>query len=396
MTVSSRPLQISRIPAAPALVPFLDAWRELAAGAPMRSPEWLLGWWESFATPDDALSILLCHEPGGALVGLAPLYLQKPGENGTFRLLGAADNCTHHSDWLAVPGWEARVGTAVARFLLDCGHEWQRLVFEAVNADAEAIHATVNALAENGCLRHQRQVNSCWKIPLPATWEEYLGMLSGSLRKRCRKLQRQFFDSGEIEIRQAETEAELHEGFRLLLRLHGARWGSPSQPLGVFEDRRFRGFHERIARELLACGQLRLAWLERAGRPLAVEYQFFDSDAVYAYQAGIDLAADEYSPGKLTMMAAIQFAIANGCRFFDLLGGDEPYKANWRAVPVACHDLRAWQKRGRGPVEWAAWWGYTGAVRRLKPIVPTRLTDLGLKLSRAGKNAFHFLQRKNR
>ena len=57
----------------------------------------------------------------------------------------------------------------------------------------------------------------------------------------------------------------------------------------------------------------------------------------------------EYSPGKLSMMAAIQFAIDQGCEFFDLLRGDEPYKANWRAAPVACHDLRVWQNQVSWP-----------------------------------------------
>jgi CelD/BcsL family acetyltransferase involved in cellulose biosynthesis len=170
------------------------------------------------------------------------------------------------------------------------------------------------------------------------------------------------------------------QGVEVLLNLHAARWGNAGQPLGVFTDTRFRAFHEKVSRSLLAQQKLRLAWLEYEGKPIAVEYQFVDSSAVYAYQAGIDISMDEYSPGKLSMMAAIQFAIAKGCESFDLLRGDEPYKANWRAAPVACHDLRLWQDGLSGRAEWAMWSAYTMAARRLKALLPSALVTRSFKL----------------
>lgn len=372
-------LQTTRIKSPSELAPYLDGWRELAGGAPMRSPDWLLVWWEVFAAPDDELCILLLHEPGGTLVGLAPLYLQGIGGSATIRLLGSGDVGTTHTTWLSAGGWETQVGVGVGQFLQNFKPGWKRLLFESVDADAAAIHATVDYLAENGCLRHQRQINSCWKIILPASWDEYLGMLSSSLRKRCRKLQRQFFDSGKIKVRQVENEADLQKGFEILLELHSARWGSARKPLGVFDDEKFRVFHEKVSRNLLTRKNLRLAWLECDGKPIAVEYQLVDSKAVYAYQAGVDLSMDEYSPGKLTMMASIQYAFEQGCEFFDLLRGDEPYKANWRAAPVACYDLRVWREGVVGRMEWAIWSGYTMAARGLKTVIPSRFIHQGLK-----------------
>lgn len=389
-------LQTTRINSPCDLAPHLDAWRELASGTPMRTPEWLLGWWANFAAPDDELSVLLLSAPGDLIVGVAPLYLQGSGGSRTLRILGAANNCTHHSAWLCATGWETQVGISVARFLLNCRPEWKRVLLEAIDADAVAILATVNYLAENDCLLHRRPINSCWKIALPATWDDYLAGLSRSLRKRCKKLQREFFDSGQIQVRQAQSEEDLREGLRILLNLHGSRWGDAKNPLGVFTDQRFRNFHETVARELLDRQQLRLAWLECAGRPLAVEYQFFDANTVYAYQAGIDLAMDEYSPGKLTMMAAIQFAIARGCSCFDLLGGDEPYKANWRAVPISCHDLRIWPKRGRGAVEWGLWTAYMQVIQLLKPWIPPRLVEWAIEFFRAVRGGFGIFRRSNR
>lgn len=379
-------LEITRIGSPAELEPYLNDWRQLAAGRPMRLPEWILGWWHAYATSQDELWLLFLQAPDGELVGLAPLYRQGAGGRGIFRILGAAEACSHHQDWFCANGWEIPVGSAVARFLLDCKSRWRRLYFESIDADAVAIKTTVDILAGHGCLRHQRQINSGWKITLPESWDDYLMMLSGSLRKKCRKLQRRFFDSGKVRVRQVETEADLEEGFAILLKLHAARWGDPRQPLGVFDDERFRSFHEKVSLDLLAQGKLRLAWLECEGRALAVEYQLVDSKTVYAYQAGADLTMATYSPGKLTMMAAIQFALARGCKYFDLLGGDEPYKANWRAVPQARHDHRVWQQRGLGFAHWGLWNCYTLAVRRLKPIIPPQLVNKALKLAQATKN----------
>jgi len=385
LTVRTTSLDITVLHAVGDLEPRLADWRRLAAGMPMRLPEWLLGWWEAFAAEGDRLWIVLLNRPGGETVGIAPLYLQA---DGTLRLLGAAEACSHHPDWLCAPGWESQVGEEVAGYLLARRSEWKKLLLQAVDEEATAILTTADGLARGGCLLHRRRIQSCWKIPLPESWEAYLGTLSSSLRKRCRKLQRQFFDSGRIRVREVETGADLQRGFEILLKLHAARWGNDRQPRGVFENRRFRRFHEQVAPALLAGHRLRLAWLECDGRPIAVEYQFVDDKAVYAYQAGIDLDMKEYAPGKLTMMAAIQFALERGCKFFDLLGGDEPYKANWRAVPTASYDLRAWQAGIRGRVEWALWSGYTWAARRLKSCLPPHLIDRALRFLHAARDAW--------
>ena len=101
---------------------------------------------------------------------------------------------------------------------------------------------------------------------------------------------------------------------------------------------------------------------------------------------------NDYAPGKLTMMTAIQFAIERGCRFMDLLRGDEPYKAHWRAVPKPCHDLRAWKDHPRGRLEWSAWSAYTWAARRLKRILPLRLVHQVLELFQSLKDAWGSLR----
>jgi len=367
------PLTTARYNTVSDLEPIRPAWNILADGEPMRSPEWLLSWFEIYASPDDELCVLTFSDPGGVIVGLAPLYLQGKKNGATYRPLGSGDFCTQHFNWLTAPLWENRIGMEVGRYFLQNRSLWKRLFFNTIDADAAAVHTTVNYLAENGCLCHQRNINSNWAIALPMTWDDYLLKVSRSLRKRCRKLQKEFFDSGKILLRQIEREEDLPAGWEILLKLHAARWKNAKKPLGIFSDERFLSFHKTVSSHLMRQGKLRFAWIEHNGTPIAAEYQFLGPKTLYAYQAGIDLAMDLYSAGKLSIMASIQFAIQNGCAFFDLLNGDDPYKANWRATPVVCHDFRVWQKRGRGFFEWTIWSAYSLAVRHLKPILPHRL-----------------------
>lgn len=355
LKVNNSLLQTTRIHSVSDLDAYSDAWRVLADGAPMRSPEWFLVWWKFYAEPNDELCVLLFNDSEGTLVGLAPLYIQITGKRRTVCFLGSGNVSTNHTTWLSAPGWEHRVSNAVAQFLLGLNPDWNCVQFDSTDTDDVAINATVTYMVENGCLSRRAPLHNCWIIALPPTWEEYLQMLSRLQRKRCRKLQREYLDSGRVKVCQVTGEAVFSRGFEILLQLHAARWGEATKPLGCFSDQRFRAFHETVAQELLKRNQLLLVWLELDGIPIAVEYQLIDQKTVYSYQAGMDPTVTEFSPGALSIMASIQCAIVHGCETFDLSRGDQPYKAHWRATPTACNDVRIWPDHLSGRLEHTMW-----------------------------------------
>ena len=346
-------MKVRRVKRRADLLVFQDSWRKLAAGMPTRSPEWLLSWIEHYINSDDELYVLLFHDHKGSLRGLAPLYLQKAWGRATIKLLGSGDACTNHSTWLAAAGFEEQIGLKVAQFLLAHNSEWDQLHFDWIDSDDAAVNTTVASLEENGCLLRNSTLPNCWKIDLPRTWDEYLKMLSRKHRKQCRRLQRKYFDTGLVQVHTVKKEEDLERGFKIFLRLHAARWHNPAQPQGVFSDEKFCSFHKMAAREFLQKGQLHFLWLEYKGTPIAAEHQFIDANTLYAYQAGMDPAFRELRPGKLSLLASIQSAIASGCQSFDLLRGNETYKAHYRATPSACHDISVWPNRISGRV------GYT-------------------------------------
>ena len=118
-----------------------------------------------------------------------------------------------------------------------------------------------------------------------------------------------------------------------MVNLHQRRRESLGEP-GCFASVRFTTFHDSFAHQLLSKGILRLRWTELNGQPLSVEYGFRGDDTAYYYQGGFNPEAADHNPGWLQFMSSIRAAIEQGCRHYDFLRGDEPYKALWNATTV--------------------------------------------------------------
>lgn len=347
MTVE-RTLETVEIRNADALTPVqLHEWCNLSQGRPMRTPTWLLEWWRIYGAEPKALRLVLLYDvreprqgkPERELVGLAPLYTDQFVGRNVFRLLGdAGDICTDHTSWLAKPGYERLVSERMAQYFTE-QKAWHRLHFRAVDQADVIMDQTTKSLASQGYLVRRTPTDSCWAIELPDTWDDYLDMLSKSHRKRCRRLVRTYFDSGLVRVHEA-TSSTFNETWQIFLKLHAKRWGDARRPAGSFTDRRFSEFHTRVARLLFDQQRLRLCYLTYEDQPVAAEYQFLDNETLYAYQSGMLEDAGSIQPGNLSLIASIRFCLENKLKQMDLLRGNEPYKAHWRAQATGCDDIR--------------------------------------------------------
>jgi CelD/BcsL family acetyltransferase involved in cellulose biosynthesis len=266
---------------------------------------------------------------------------------------------------LCEPGYERAVGEAIARTLSDPLHvaewltqnsvrHWDRIGFDAVSRDDRMMQILLTELERRSNLVHRRPAPSCWQVGLPASWDDYLTMLSKSHRKQLRRLQREFFESGRAVIHHARCANEFEYAWELLARLHERRQRSQGK-VGSFASRRYSEFHRAVAQQLLQTGKLRLDWLEVDGQPLAVDYYLAGKKTLYAYQGGIDPDGLDYSPGQMILSATLQRAIAEGYRYFDFLRGDEPFKAHWRAEPKPVEDVRVIPRTASNRVRHGLW-----------------------------------------
>ncbi|MCE9548592.1 MAG: GNAT family N-acetyltransferase, partial [Planctomycetia bacterium] len=91
------------------------------------------------------------------------------------------------------------------------------------------------------------------------------------------------------------------------------------------------------------------------GQLVATDYLLSGQGVVYAYQGGIDPRRLALGPGRLLAVAEIRQAIAEGREAFDLLRGNEPFKAHLRAQPRATIDYRVAGDGLTSRVRHAAW-----------------------------------------
>lgn len=326
------------------LQPYQQDWDRLAGDCIFRTWTWLSSWWRHYGDQDgrSELYVLLALREGdpAPLAGVMPCYVHASRIAGrTIRLMGDGEVCSDHTGLLVDAADQEDVAATIADFL-SCDATWDAIELAAVDASDGATRALARCLQQARCQIDLRQEQSCWRIALPASWDEFLALQSKSHRKQLRRLETRVLQTDAAEWRLIESQDDFERGWAILEDLHQRRRQSLGEP-GCFSWPRWAAFHREVAERLLATGELRLSWLELGGAPVAAEYHFARGSTVFAYQGGLAPEAADAEPGRLSLVATIQHAIAEGRNHFDLLRGDEPYKPHWRAQPEPVHRVLA-------------------------------------------------------
>jgi CelD/BcsL family acetyltransferase involved in cellulose biosynthesis len=318
-------------------------WNSLTRGNPFASWEWLSNWWRYYGKGRE-LCVLAIQDAQGTVVGATPWYVERCATRGrVIRVLGSGEVCSEYLSVLCQPEHEDAVTDAVAHRLVarsqprrDSLH-WDLLALECVPVTDTASAKLIANLVEADCSIVRRANASCWSVDLPATWEEYVSLLSKSHRKQIQRAFRDEVMTGHAHLKTIDNLHELRSGMELLLDLHRRRWESLRRE-GSLSRERFAGFLRDVAPLLLRNNALQLSLLNLDGRCAAVDFHLVSGDTNYVYQGGIEPALAKHSPGSLLTALLIRDAIGRGRKRFDFLRGDEPYKSHFRAKPTATHD----------------------------------------------------------
>lgn len=359
-------------------------WDRLAAGRLFLTWTWLECWWRHYRHDGRRrleLYTLLVYDDHGRVVGIAPWYVERSLSGaGTVHFLGDGEVCSDHQTLLCPPGREKEVADAIADWLADerptvsdwltgqAQDRWDHLEFDCVDQRDPAIARLVEHLEKRGCLAHRDAGLNCWLIDLPDSFEEFLSRLSKNRRAQARKALARVDDATQFQLHRVERAEDFQRGWNILVDLHQRRWQSLGAA-GCFASETFTTFHRDVARRLLERGELRLWWLEHAGRPISVEYQFALGGTIYAYQSGIDPEALRLEPGRMTQVATKRWAIEHHFQRLDYLRGDEPYKKNWRAESRPTWNLRVASPRTTSRLAHGVW----VAKRNVKSWIKSRL-----------------------
>ncbi len=337
-------MQCDQITTASGLAELMPEWNQLARGVSFRTFEWLDSWWRHYGSVKSHTMLrrelrIVTIRDAGKLVALAPWFLERSVTGGhVLKFLGCGETYSDYLSILAADGWEARAATLLARHLTgDVRGEWDALEVSGVDEEDQTTVCLMLELESRGHLVRRQPDLNCWRIYLPATWDEYLERLSKSHRKQIRRAERRLADAGSMHQWQAISPEEVSRAVSLLIELHQNRHRSLGRR-GAFGSARFLAFQQEVIPRMAQAGMLRLDVLEIDQAAIAVEYQLSSMDVVYDYQSGLDPEFLELEPGRVSLAAAVRAAIEKRFRAFDLLRGDEPYKAHWRAErrPTLC------------------------------------------------------------
>lgn len=312
----------------------IDFGIETTVETPFFTRAWLSSWCKHYLGKNDSIHTIVVYDED-RVVGIAPLCIQKiMGKGNVLRFLGNGEVCSDYQTFPSSSPADSEVVSALANQIYGCVNQWDRIELDGIRADNSLMTALMGALEEFDLSVHVKSIASCWRLPLPSTMEEYFAQNSKNHRKRARQ-KLKLFESGSIDVLEANDSASFERGFAVLRDLHQRRRNSLGEP-GCFASEAYDNFLYEAARGLLEDDMLRLFWLESAGEPIAADIAIKSANGIFAYQAGISPEHLAYEPGRLATLWHIKRAIEDGQNFVDFLRGDEPYKKLLHAKPIAC------------------------------------------------------------
>jgi CelD/BcsL family acetyltransferase involved in cellulose biosynthesis len=308
-----------------ALRSYESEWRELAdrRGNAFITPEWFWAWLDSYGESTE-LAVLAARRPDGSLLGLMPLVVATTGRPRTLRFAGAA-----HADHLhpvCLREDEEPVASAAAAAMSEVGSRWTAAVLDNVDAGARWWQALARAPVVVGVVAYRDTVLPA--IDLGADgWESYLATRSRNFRDQARRYPRRLERKHHVSYRRTTDESELDRDMATFFRLHHARWHARGG--SALASQRARSFQLDFARSALRRGWLRLWLLEVDGTAVAAWYGWRLGDRYAYYQAGFDPSWEDLSVGFVLMVHTVRSAIEEGASQYDMLLGDESYKARF-------------------------------------------------------------------
>ena len=160
-------------------------------------------------------------------------------------------------------------------------HFWDLLEIDGVDGEDAAVARLLRHLGERGCTQHENSPVRSWRLRLPNSWEEFLGIVSKGHRKKLCRADRELFATGRAVMHTVENCEQLGPALDTLIDLHQKRRQTLGEP-GCFASDQFTAFHRDVARQLLLAGQLQLHLLELDGSTIAAEYQMRSQGITYS------------------------------------------------------------------------------------------------------------------
>jgi CelD/BcsL family acetyltransferase involved in cellulose biosynthesis len=340
-------------------------WDRLHASAPAATPfsSWSFqrAWWDAYGSTAEAQYLVLAGDavpaadgassvshaapsPGG-IAGIVPLMVRSSvgspaagGPSGASRTLffGAS----YHADYATalaaaeeLPALAGLLADHLAASLLS--GEVDRVDLRRLSERDPFLDLLTGALVTSGAFPgisvRREYEDVCPVVELAEDWHAQLGRLDKKSRHEVRRKLRRAEREGHVDLRYLPLDGAAAEHF---IHLHQARWGDAGLFAAGQDGERSRTFLHRLVELEAAAGDaasFHIGLVGVAGRPIYALAGFAARRMCYFYNAGMDPAALDLSPGIVGTAAYLRDRIDRGDRRFDFLRGDEAYKYGWGA-----------------------------------------------------------------
>jgi CelD/BcsL family acetyltransferase involved in cellulose biosynthesis len=332
------------------------AWHALLNKYPLSTTfsswEWLSCWWRAYGGHRTLLAYTL-FDSTNTLVGMATFSLGvEKFWGGTrvrvLRLLGDGSYDSDNLDMPAVAGFEDVLARGVIEDLTRRSSQWDLCEFNTLPPDSP-VAACLSFTAKSQGWPLVEDLTCSSAIHLPDAWEKYLAALSSEDNKNIQRYTRRLRNRYTARFYRCTQNHELPRCLDALFRLHQGRWQHAGER-GTFSSSARRQFYQELSLSLLARGWLELWVLELDGEIAAVQFAFRFRDTVFQLQEGYDHLRSSDRPGYVLRAEVLRTLISEGVRTYDFLGGEDSYKARWRAERCSYRTLRCAMPYTKGAI----------------------------------------------
>jgi CelD/BcsL family acetyltransferase involved in cellulose biosynthesis len=300
-------------------------WSKFQAKLPashiFSTPEWSEVWWQHFRS--GATLYLKAARKAGGISGIAPLRI-----NNTSALFIGDANVCDYLDFIVEPGEEHNFFKLLLDDLAISGIRQLELL--PVRENSTVVTNLGKIAQQKGMSFLCNKVDISLELFLPATWEEYLQLLTSKQRHELNRKWRRLEESGDVKFR-TSIDANVDD-INVFIKL----FRESRQDKADFLTPAMELFFRSLLIAMAKVKRLRLNILELNTLPVAVTICLDYKDVVYLYNSGYDPKSSWLSVGLISKAMCIQDSIRRGKKCFDFLKGGEQYKYHLggREIPL--------------------------------------------------------------
>jgi len=310
-------------------------WNDLLTSSITDTPflryEYQSVWWEHRGGGEwlfkNAKLVLVSAREDEKLVGIAPLFISEYDGQSALLLIGSIE-ISDYLDLIVRMEDHAPFVTGLLDFLASTlPDSWRGLDWYNLPDSSPTLSALKAESAQRGWTHLEEMYRPTPRIALNGDFDEYLSRVEKKQRHEIKRKMRRAQESGRnvrwyiSDLNDVESEIDSF--------------------LGLMEhDEAKAGFlHDAMREQMKAIihtahknGWLWLAFLEADGQRIAANLNFDYNNKLWGYNAGVNRAFMELSPGWVLLGHVLQWACENNRSEFDFMRGDEEYKYRFGAV----------------------------------------------------------------